>query len=128
MARGRAVLGLVAGAFLVLSGFAHTFVGGAAMRDEMAKASVPGDLARGLTLGWVFGGACMFVFGAIALWTFARALRRQPVAVLPVRLIAAGYLAFGVWGLSFTGGDLFISVFLAPGALLLIAAAGPAGP
>lgn len=121
MARGRAVLGLVVGGFLVLSGFAHTFLGGAAMRMEMAQAKVPADLARALTVGWVFGGVCMFVLGAVVVWTFLRGLRGQAVALAPARLVGAGYLGFGVWAIAFSGGDPFFSVFLVPGALLLIA-------
>lgn len=124
MTRWRAVLGLIVGGFLILSGFAHSFLGGAAMRDEMAQAAVPADLARGLTVGWVFGGACMFVLGAIVVWTFLRGLRGQAVSPVPARLVGVGYLGFGVWAIVFSSGDPFFSVFLVPGALLMVAAAG----
>ncbi|MEO8502188.1 MAG: hypothetical protein ABI565_14805 [Vicinamibacteria bacterium] len=46
MARWRAVLGLLSGVMLLLSAFAHTLLGGAAMGEQMAKAQVRAFAAR----------------------------------------------------------------------------------
>lgn len=121
MPRWKSRLGAAAGAFLLLSGFAHTFLGTAAMREEMTRASVPAELARGLTVGWVFGGAAMFVFGAVAVWTFLRAGQGRPVSTAPTLATAVGYLGFGIWAEVFSGMDPFFLMFLVPAAMLLAA-------
>jgi len=118
LAKWRAGLGLGVGVFLILSGFAHTFLGGPAMGAGMAHAMVPPDLARGLMVGWVFGGVAMLVFGGQVVFTYWRALRGESISVFPVLLVALGYLVFGSWALVFSRFDLFFLVFLIPAVLL----------
>ncbi len=127
MARWRTIRGLLVSGFFFLSAFAHSVLGGSAMRQEMAKAQVPSDLATSLTMGWYLGGAAQLVFGAIVLWTFGNAYRSRPVALIPSRMIALGYLAFGLVAFVLSGSEaFFLIMFATPGVLLGLAATGRA--
>ena len=124
MSRTRRVVGILAGALLVLSAGAHCFLGGAALRAELVAANVPADLLRGAMIGWYFGGIAMLAFGGIVLHTFARQRPPAPASLAPAQIVAATYLLFGVGALVATGFDPFFLVFLVPG-LLLAAAVSP---
>ena len=121
MARTRTVLGLVAGAFLLLSAAAHSLLGWNQLQGELAKANVPADLAFGLKVGWQFGGVAMVVLGVIVLHLFLRRLRGEDVSTLPGLVIAVAYLTFGGWALAASEMEPFFFVFVVPGVLLLIA-------
>jgi hypothetical protein len=122
MRRFRTVLGLVAGAMLVLSSVAHSFLGWPQLGARLAAARVPVDLAFGLKAGWQFGGVAMLVFGTITLVLFWKRLSADNVPLFPVLVIAAAYLAFGTWALVASGFDPFFLVFIVPAVLLLVAA------
>ena len=124
MPKWRTALGILAGAFLLLSSFAHSVLGGRAMSEQMTAAGVPKDLSLGLQMGWYWGGVAMIVFGVTTIWTFGGIWRGQPRPLLPVRLIAAAYLAFGLVAFSTSGEGFFLAVFGIPGVLLLVAAVG----
>ena len=126
MARWRAVLGLVVGAFLLLSAFAHSVLGGSGIRGEMAKVGVPEELAQGLIIGWYLGGAAMLVFGAIVLSAFWSGFRGRRVSLIPPFLIGLGYLGFAVVALVISRFEpFFLAVFGVPGLLLAIASSAP---
>jgi hypothetical protein len=59
MSRLRAILGLVAGVMVLLSGAAHSLLGWKALHAELATAGVPPILELNLKIGWHFGGAAM---------------------------------------------------------------------
>jgi hypothetical protein len=129
VARFRAFLGIGVGLFLLLSAFAHSVLGGKAMRAEMATAHVPADLASSLSLGWYLGGMAMVVFGGIVLWTFWNGWKGRPVSVVPATLISLGYVIFAV--AAFVASDFeafFMIVFGLPGALLGVAVGGAPKP
>ncbi|HUQ88583.1 MAG TPA: hypothetical protein VM096_13555 [Vicinamibacterales bacterium] len=117
----KSVLGVIAGAILILSAFAHSIAGWAAMREQLAKTNAPPDLVQGLQIGWMFGGPVMVVFGILCISTFLKRLRGQPASTFAPVLIAMAYLAFGVWAAVTTGGDPFFMVFIVPAVLLAIA-------
>ena len=126
MTRWRAVLGLVVGAFLLLSAFAHSVLGGSSMRGELAKVGVPEDLAQGLIIGWYLGGAAMLVFGAIVLSAFWPVFRGRPVSLTPPLLIGLGYVGFAAVALAISNFEpFFLAVFGVPGLLLAIASSAP---
>ena len=116
------MLGIVGGAFLILSAGAHAIVGWKAMSDQLARTNAPVDLVTGLRLGWIWGAVPMVVFGVLAIQTFQKRFRGQPVSVFTAALIAAAYLAYGAWAAIVTGGDPFFLLFVIPGTLLAIAA------
>jgi hypothetical protein len=122
MSRVRGVAGLVAGAMMVLSSAAHSFVGWPQMRAPLEAAGAPRDLVLGLGFGWHFGGVAMLTFGAIVIFVFANRLRGRVVPLAPAALIAVVYLTFGAWAL-LASGDPFFLAFVVPG--LLLAAACP---
>ncbi len=121
MTKFRAVLGIVAGALLLLSAGAHAMLGWKAMNDQLAQTNAPADLVLGLRLGWTWGAVPMVVFGILAITTFLARFRGTPASVFATRLIAAGYLAFGAWAAVTTSGDPFFMLFVVPGLLLAIA-------
>jgi hypothetical protein len=114
------LLGLLAGAMLVLSSAAHSFLGWKQMQGALAATNAPPDLVQGLRIGWLFGGVAILTFGCVALAVFGNAFRGAAVSRLPTLLIALAYLAFGIWALV-TSSDPFFYIFIVPGALLALA-------
>jgi len=114
------LLGLLAGAMLVLSSAAHSLLGWKQMQDSLAAVNAPPDLVSGLRIGWLFGGVAILTFGCVALAVFGKAFRGGAVSRLPTLLIAVAYLAFGVWAL-LASDDPFFYIFIVPGAMLAIA-------
>jgi len=125
----RSVVGLVIGCMLLASSAAHSLLGWPPQQTALVSGHAsPGLIAR-LAMGWHFAGLAMLVFGAIAVFTFVMRLRRRPVALWPVRLVAAGYVAYGAGALALLGGDaFFLFTFLLPGILLGLAAWPEMGP
>ena len=117
----RSVLGLIAGAILILSAFAHAILGWKAMSEQLAQTNAPPDLVQGLHIGWVFGGPVMLVFGILCISAFLKRFRGQPASTFAPALIAVAYLAFGAWAAVTTGGDPFFMIFIVPAVLLAIA-------
>ncbi len=120
MRQVRSMLGLLAGAILVLSSAAHSVLGWRQMQSGLAATNVPPDLVQGIRVGWLFGGVAILTFGCIALAVFANVLRGRPVSLLPTALIALTYLWFGAWALV-TSGNPFFYIFVVPGFMLAIA-------
>lgn len=118
------LLGLLAGAILVLSSAAHSLLGWKQMQKSLAAVQAPADLVQGLEMGWLFGGVAILTFGVVALAVFANAFRGRTVSLLPTGIIALAYLAFGTWALLRTG-DPFFYIFIVPGALLGLASIPP---
>jgi len=128
MARWRAVLGLIAGAILVLSSGAHSLLGWKALDAELAAAHVPPQLVFGLKVGWHFGGVAMLAFGIMVIALFAARLRGRRVSLFPALVTSVAYLGFGTWALTSSGFNPFFFVFLVPAALLVVALVGRRGP
>jgi len=125
MSRTRRIVGTVVGVLFVLSALAHSLLGGKAMRTDLVAAQVPADLLQGALVGWHFGGVAMLAFGCIVLLTFVRRRNADGAALLPARIIAATYLAFGGGAFFYTKFEPFFLVFLVPGMLLAFAAFSP---
>ena len=117
----KSILGLVAGAFLILSAGAHSILGWKAMSEQLAQTNAPPDLVQGLQVGWIYGGVVMLVFGALCISTFLKRFRGQPVSTFAPALIAVSYIAFSAWAAIITGGDPFFMIFIVPAVLLAIA-------
>jgi uncharacterized membrane protein YhaH (DUF805 family) len=121
MTRVRTVLGLIAGAMLVLGSAAHSFLGWPALQGRLAAAQAPSDLVLGLKIGWLFGGVSILAFGVIVLAIFSKRFRGKSASTLPALVIAAAYLGFGFWALVASRFDPFFLVFIVPGFLLAAA-------
>jgi len=121
MTRVRIVLGLIAGAVLVLSSAAHSFLGWKALQARLVTTQAPPDLIQGLAIGWHFAGAAMLAFGIIVLTIFAKRLRGEAVSSLPALIIAILYVISGVWAMLVTGNPFFF-IFIVPGLMLAVAA------
>ena len=114
------VLGLLAGAMLVLSSAAHSLLGWRQMQKSLAATNAPADLVQGLEIGWLFGGVAILTFGCVALAVFGSRLSGRAISLLPTGIIALAYLAFGIWALV-TSEDPFFYIFIVPGAMLALA-------
>jgi hypothetical protein len=119
--KSKSVLGLIAGAILLLSAFAHAVLGWKGMSEQLAQTNAPPDLVQGLHIGWVFGGPVMLVFGILCISTFLQRFRGQPASTFAPALISIAYLAFGAWAAVATAGDPFFMLFVVPAVLLAIA-------
>lgn len=117
----KSILGLIAGAILVLSAFAHSVLGWKAMSEQLAQTNAPPDLVQGLQVGWIYGGPVMLVFGIIAIRTFLKRFRGERESTFAPVLIGIAYLVFAAWAAVTTGGDPFFMIFVVPAMLLLIA-------
>lgn len=124
MTRLRRAFGLVAGAFILLSSIAHTFLGTPSLNTELSKINAPSDLASSIRIAWVFGGAAMLVLGCLTLAHFLKAFsnHKPVVSARAVQLIGLTYTAFGVWALVVSGMELFFLSFFLPGVVLLACA------
>lgn len=128
MTASRALAGLIAALLMVANSYAHSVVGWPQLRAQLAQHNVPADLSHGLGVGWVFGGVCMLGFGLVVLWMFSQAWRAIAIALVPARIIAVTYLAFGIGAMILSGGDPFFAVFIVPALLLLYASTGSGAP
>jgi hypothetical protein len=117
----KAVLGLIAGAILILSAGAHSILGWKAMNEQLAQTNAPPDLVQGLQVGWIFGGVVMVVLGVLCINTFSKRFRGQPASTFAPAMISIAYLAFSAWAAVVTGGDPFFVVFVIPAVLLALA-------
>ena len=124
MRQFQSLLGLLAGAVLVLSSAAHSLLGWKQIQKSLAAVQAPADLVQTLEAGWLFGGVAILTFGCIALAVFANAFRGRAVSLLPTGIIALAYLAYGIWAL-LTTGDPFFYIFIVPGAMLGVASIPP---
>ena len=124
MNRVRIVLGFIAGALLVLSSAAHSFLGWKEMGAQLASTNAPADLVQGLRMGWLWGGVAMLTLGVVVLLLFACRLRGNDVPMFPAAIISIAYLLFGVWAFLSSSFDPFFLVFIIPGALLAVASIG----
>lgn len=125
MNKVRIVLGFVAGAILVASSGAHTFLGWPAIRKLLRDAHVPNDLLGGVMVVWQFGGVAMLTFGCIVLWLFTQLINGRSMSLRPALLIGLAYVAFGIWALAMGGLSPFFLLFIIPGLLLVAAATWP---
>ena len=122
MTRVRSILGIIAGAILILSSAAHSLLGWKRMRTDLASAQAPSDLVFGVAVGWHFGGVAMLAFGCIVTWLFLKRLKGEIVSALPAFVVALAYLTFGAWALMASHMNPFFFVFIVPGILLAVAA------
>lgn len=120
----RLIAGFIASLLIVASSIAHSLLGWPVMRGRLAETTAPADLVLGLGIGWVFGGVCMAAFGVMSLWMLSQAWRGLAISLLPLRVIAITYLAFGIGAWQVSGGDPFYAVFVVPGLLLLFTSVG----
>jgi hypothetical protein len=123
MNKTRIALGYLAGLILVLSSAAHSLMGWAGIRAELARTNAPADLVAGLQMAWHFGGMAMLVFGVIVLALFRGVQQGRPLPGLVAPAIGFGYLAFGLAEFIISGYQPFMVIFMLPGALLLAASA-----
>lgn len=119
--RWKAIVGMVAGVMLLLSGCAHSLLGWPELRSQLSLAQNTVDLTRGLQVAWHFGGMAMLAFGAIVLPLFIGAWKRKDVALQPALVIGVCYLVFGIWAMLKIETNPFYLVFVIPGALLVAA-------
>jgi hypothetical protein len=122
MSRFRPVLGLIAAVVMILSSFAHAFLGWKALGAQLAATNAPADLIGGLRIGWEFGGAAMLTFGIIAARIFLRQLRGVAIDVWPALATGVFYLLIGAWALVASNFNPFFMIMIVPGAMLITAA------
>ena len=124
MSRFRSILGLIAGAMMIVSSAAHSALGWKQLKAALAQSQAPADLIGSLGIGWQFAGIAMLAFGVILVVTFARRLKGAAVPMMPAIVIGATYLLFSAWALLVSAFDPFFSIFVVPGILTLIASVG----
>lgn len=114
-------LAAVAAAILLLSSGAHSLMGWPALRTQLAATNAPDALVDGLAMGWHFAGLTMLVLGVVVLWLLAVSRSGVPGIRVPLLVIGAAYVLFGVGCAVLIGWDPFLFTFLVPGVLLVVA-------
>jgi hypothetical protein len=122
MSRLSRILAAIAAVILIASSGAHSLLGWPSLRAQLVTASVPADLVQGLAMGWHFAGMAMLVLGLLLLWMLRAWRRATSTLRLPLALIGAAYVAFGVVCAAAFGWNGFLLTFLVPGTVLLVAA------
>jgi hypothetical protein len=117
--RARALLGLVAGGFMVASAFTHGWGGWPNLEGALERAGVEGTHIGSLRVGWWFGSAAMAALGAIVIAQSLSALRGGPVSRATVAIVALMYVAFGAWAFVVRDMNPFFLMFVATGLLVL---------
>lgn len=117
--RAVAILGAVAGAFMVASAFTHGLGGWPGLRVSLARAGVEPAHVQTLCVGWWFGSAAMAALGAIVLFQALGALRGAPVNRATVAVVGLTYIAFGAWAFLYRDMNPFFLMFVATGLLVM---------
>lgn len=119
--RWKVMVGLIAGAMLVMSAFAHSFLGWPELRNRIAIAQIDYDLTSGILVAWSFGRMAMAAFGVILWPLFFSALKGNDVSLQPAFMVGIGYLLLGTWSVLRVETNPFFLLFLISGALLVLA-------
>jgi len=120
MIKVRSILGLIAGAILILSSAAHSILGWKGLSEKLAHTNVPPDLVFGLKAGWEFGGLAMLAFGIIVIPPFLKRLRGGQASTFPALVVSITFFVIGAWALAASNFERFFWLFIVIGALLLI--------
>lgn len=92
----RHVLILGAGVLMLLSAGAHAGLGLPMMRGALQNVHAGADLVAGFSTGWLLGSVGMATFGLIVIVSALRLRRHDLSGLVPIRIIAAAYLVFGI--------------------------------
>jgi CHASE2 domain-containing sensor protein len=113
----RSISVVLAGAFMVLSSGAHSFLGWPQMEIALDKTTAGPDLIRALATGWYFGSFAMLTFGVILIVCGLRMKRGDHSLAVAARAIAACYLVFGVGAFVTHHFNPHFLAFIVPGLL-----------
>jgi hypothetical protein len=113
----RSMLVLLAGVVMILSAAAHGLLGWPAMLQALHGAGAPADLAAALSIGWYFGSMAMLVFGVVTVLSALRLRRGDSSGVTTIRVIAAGYVLFGLAAILYRHLNAHFLLFVVTGAL-----------
>ncbi len=117
--RAGAILGAVAGAFMVASALTHGLGGWPGLKASLARAGVEPAHVQTLCVGWWFGSAAMAAMGAIVIFQALGALRGGPVNRATVAVVPLTYIGFGAWAFFYRDLNPFFLMFVATGLLVL---------
>jgi len=99
----RSVVLLIAGALLVMSSLAHACRSWPPLRAALVQAQVDAGSLRAVAVAWFFSSAAILTFAAIVIATAWAIWRGRATSPLPVLLVAAAYLLFGIATLFYEG-------------------------
>ncbi len=126
MARGKRTWGdrglLAAGVLMCASSLAHAFGGWPPLARELSDQGVPGELAGGMAVGWLFGSGAMAVCGVLVLLA-RRELRRGVAAgATTCAVVGTFYVIFGLAATAYRFPHLHFLTFIGLGLLVLLSA------
>ena len=121
MGKGRNIVGIITGVILIISSGMHSFLGWKGMRQQLVAANAPPDLVMGLGIGWNFAGFAIFIFGVLLLLTFIPRLRGLYRPLITARVIGYAYALSGAAAYWLSKSIFFVTIFLVPGILIILA-------
>ena len=96
----RSRLAALLAALLAASAVAHAALGWPPFKAELTELGLEKNDVDALAAGWYFGSVAMAMLAAIA-WHIAKRLRAGHASFVTLRIIGAGYLAYGAWAFVF---------------------------
>ena len=87
---------LAGGILMLLASLAHSFVGGPALLEELAREGVNADNTAGMLVGWLFGGTAMGLLGILTIIGYRRLRRGDDGARSTLFAIGAFWILFGL--------------------------------
>ena len=113
----RGVMGVVltvGGLLVTAASLPHALLGWPALRESL-QGKVDSDAMTTAAIGWLFGSFAMATLGVVALVSASQLRRGNASAKWPAIVVGVGYLAFGFWGLWYSGGSPHFYGFLVMG-------------
>lgn len=109
----------VIGALLLLSSFAHAFLGWPPIRGELEQNGVARELVGAIAVGWYFGSVAMAVFGMLVFLCWREMSHQESMGRAAAGLLSVTYLLFGVLAFLLRSfNPHFLIAFALPGLIL----------
>jgi hypothetical protein len=105
---------------LAASAVAHAVLGWPPFKGELTGLGLEQNDVEVLAVAWYFGSVAMAMLAAIA-WHIAKRLRAGHASFVTLRIIGAGYLAYGAWAFVYRHFNPHLLGFMGIGVLGLVA-------
>jgi hypothetical protein len=119
----KSILMMLCGAFCVFGGIMHAAAGLPELHRELAATNVPAELAKEISIFWVFMGASMVTFGGILLTCGLRMRKKDYSGSAMAMWVAACLILYDAGAMVWYGNfEPHFFAFIVVGAIVVFAA------